>query len=294
MLKTIIGPIIGIAICILSTQSIAYAVSIDNSLTFNYIALLTIGLQWMCFIHASGLFGNERTEKYYDLMGSATYIMAIIINSSISKHYSMRIALLNLLVLLWTLRLGTFLFIRIKRNKGIDSRFAEFKINNYRFLMVWTLQGVWVFIVLLPLLIITQREVNFQFKALDYIGCMFFICGLLLEAIADYQKFKFASESKNKGKFISSGLWKYSRHTNYFGEILLWSSIAVIAYSGTQSYLVFISPAFVATLLVFGSGIPILEKNADAKFVKDEKYQIYKKLTPVLVPFIGRAGNAMF
>ncbi|KAL7012786.1 hypothetical protein ACKWTF_015047 [Chironomus riparius] len=289
-----LGPLIVVLACILSTQSIAFIVSADNSFTLNYIAYLTIGLQWIFFAQARGCSATKRTEKHFDLVGSATFVSAIIVNFVISGHYSIRTVLLNLLIIIWTVRLGAFLNARITRNNGIDARFADFKTSPSRFLMIWTLQGVWVFIMLLPLLIITQNEKNIQLESLDYIGCILFIAGILIESIADYQKLQFRSESKNKDKFIKSGLWTYSRHPNYFGEILLWCSIAVIGFSGSQSWLVFISPAFIASMLIFGSGIPILEKNADEKFGHYEEYKIYKKSTPVLVPFIGRCGDAMF
>lgn len=294
MNKGVWGPVFVVAFCIVLTQSIAYAVSVANNYALNCIALYTIGIQWIFFIHAGGFFKNERTEKFYDIMGSVTFVSTIVINSVISKHYSIRIALLNSLVLIWTIRLGAFLFTRIKNNNGVDSRFTEIKKNNYRFFMTWTLQGVWVFITLLPLLIITQRESDLQFKVLDYIGCSLFFCGFLFETIADYQKLRFRSDSENKEKFIKSGLWKYSRHPNYFGEILLWLSFALIAFSGSLSYAVFISPVFVALLLIFVSGIPLLEKSADERFGDSEEYKIYKKSTPVLIPFIGCAGNSMF
>jgi steroid 5-alpha reductase family enzyme len=143
-------------------------------------------------------------------------------------------------------------------------------------------------------LIITQKEDALEFKVLDYIGCVLFFCGFLCETIADIQKLRFRSNPENKEKFIKSGLWKYSRHPNYFGEILLWLAFALIALSGSQSYFVFISPVFVALLLIFVSGIPLLEKSADERFGDSEEYQIYKKSTPVLIPIIGCAGNSKF
>jgi steroid 5-alpha reductase family enzyme len=214
------GSVLVVVICILLTQSIAFAFRGDNNFTLNYIASFTIGLQWIVFIHAGGFFGNERTEKFYDIVGSITFISTTIINSVFSKHYNMRTALLNTLVIIWTVRLGAFLFIRIHNNNGVDARFTELKQNNCRFLMTWTLQGVWVFMTLLPLLIMAQKENSIDFKVLDYLGCSLFIIGWLFETIADYQKLKFRSVPENKEKFINSGLWKYSRHPNYFGEIL--------------------------------------------------------------------------
>ncbi|KAL7042855.1 hypothetical protein ACKWTF_001313 [Chironomus riparius] len=294
MNKTTWGSIFVVVFCILLTQGIAFAFRADNRFTLSYIALYAIGFQWVVFIHAGGFFGNERTEKYYDIVGSITFITTTIINSVFSKHYNMRTALLNTLVIIWTVRLGAFLFIRIHNNNGVDARFTELKQNNWQFLMTWTLQGVWVFMTLLPLLIMAQKENSIKFNVLDYIGISLFIVGFLFETIADYQKFQFRLVPENKDLFINSGLWKYSRHPNYFGEILLWLSFSLIAFSGSKSYGVFISPVFVALLLIFVSGIPLLEKRADAKFGDNEDYLIYKKNTPVLIPLIGCAGNSMF
>ncbi|KAG5684442.1 hypothetical protein PVAND_013676 [Polypedilum vanderplanki] len=129
---------------------------------------------------------------------------------------------------------------------------------------------------------------------LDAGGFLLWIAGFIFETVADYQKFTFRSLPENKGNFMSSGLWAYSRHPNYFGEILLWLGVAISSFSGSKSYSVFISPIFVALLLIFVSGIPALEKKADQLYANNEEYQLYKKNTPVLIPFIGRKGNAEF
>ncbi|KAG5684441.1 hypothetical protein PVAND_013675 [Polypedilum vanderplanki] len=115
--------------------------------TLIYLALYAIFVQWIAFLHASGIiFGNERTEKYFDLMGSITFISTLLLSIYLSpRALSLRQIILSSFVTLWTLRLGSFLFYRIHNNDGTDSRFTEIKKNNNEFLMVWSLQGVWVF-----------------------------------------------------------------------------------------------------------------------------------------------------
>jgi steroid 5-alpha reductase family enzyme len=199
------------------------------------------------------------------------------------------------MISIWALRLGAFLFIRIHNNNGVDSRFTELKQSNFTFLMTWTLQGVWVFMMLVPLLVISQRKsIRSRLGYLDYIGICIWIFGFVFEVVADQQKSNFKSDPENKGKFISTGLWAISRHPNYFGEITMWIGVALCAFSGVPTFSVFISPVFITLLLIFVSGIPMLEKKADERYGADEKYQEYKRNTPVLVPFIGRSGDAMF
>lgn len=293
--KSVIGPLLVVLVCILLTQGIAFLVRERNSFIQNYLAIFTIGLQWIFFLHAGGIiFGNERTEKYYDLMGTLTFVTTLIIAMISSNNLTIRLWIMAALVTCWTLRLGAFLFTRIHNNNGVDSRFTEIKVNNYRFLMTWTLQGVWAYVTLLPFLILSQKKNDVKLGVFDYVGISLWIIGFICEALADYQKSSFRSVAENKDQFINTGLWAFSRHPNYFGEILLWIGFSLIAFGGSKSYYVFISPVFIALLLIFVSGIPLLEKKADERYGDREDYQKYKKSTPVLVPFIGRAGSAMF
>lgn len=295
MEKEIILPLIAILICVGITQTTAYFLGDRKTFTLNYLALFTIAVQWVAFLFAGGIiFGNERTEKYYDLMGSITFLSTLALSLYLSSHLTLRQIILSAFVAVWTVRLGTFLFTRIHKNNGIDSRFTEIKLNNYRFLMTWTLQGVWVFLTMLPVLMVNQRANDTKINWVDCLGFSLFIFGFLFEVISDHQKSTFRSDPANKEKFMSTGLWSISRHPNYFGEIVLWLGIAISAFNGTGNYAVFISPVFVALLLIFVSGIPLLEAKADKVYGKIEEYQLYKKQTPVLVPFIGRRGSAMF
>lgn len=259
-----------------------------------YLGAFIFAIQWIVFIHAGGLFGNERTEKYYDLTGSLTYLSTIALSLYLTPSLGIRQVILSSFVGVWAARLGYFLYTRIHNNSGIDSRFESIKKDNFKFLFAWTMQGVWVLTCLYPVLKLTQMSVAAPLAMLDYAGFGLWSFGFIFEVIADYQKGKFRSQPENKNKFIDSGLWSISRHPNYFGEILLWSGVSLAAYSGTKSLSVFITPVFVSLLLIYMSGIPMLEKSANDKFGNDQKYQEYKKNTPVLIPFVGRKGDAKF
>lgn len=297
-----------IAVCVIITQAIAYfatsrSIMEERKYVLNILALYTMAVQWVVFIHAGGFFGNERTEKYYDLTGSLTYISSLalslilffyLLNGTITARH----IILSVFVAVWSARLGWFLFSRIHNSNGIDSRFTILKLSRSRFLMAWTMQGMWVFLTMLPVLMLNQYKDNVALGVFDYIGIPLWVIGFSLEVVADFQKSAFRKIAENKTKWISSGLWSISRHPNYFGEILLWIGIALAAFGGLsarpRASFVFLSPVFVAFLLIFVSGIPLLEQKADAKFGDNSDYQRYKKETPVLVPFIGRRGEAMF
>jgi len=198
---------------------------------------------------------------------------------------------LDVFVAVWSVRLGWFLFSRIHNNSGVDSRFTEIKASRPQFLLSWTLQGVWVFLTLLAVLMLNVSNEDVSFGVFDYVGIPLWVVGFLLEVVADYQKSAFRKDPENRDKFIHTGLWSISRHPNYFGEIVLWTGIAISAFGGLsatpRAAFVFLSPVFVAFLIIFISGIPMLEQKADKKFGNNPDYIQYKKHTAVLVPFLG-------
>ena len=246
---------------------------------------LSVGLafliQWLAFIPAFWL----QTEKFFDLTGSITYISVISVAAFLSAGLDARSILLWALVVIWATRLGTFLFRRI-RKAGKDDRFDDIKPSFIRFLNVWTIQGLWVtFTMAAALIAITTTN----HKPLDFfaiIGLLVWVIGFSIEVAADAQKSRFNANPENKGKFIQTGLWSRSRHPNYFGEIVLWVGVAVIALPVLQGWqwIALISPIFVTLLLTRVSGIPLLEKKADQKWGGQEDYEMYKKYTPVLIP----------
>lgn len=246
--------------------------------------LIIFGIQIIVFL-PSFIF---KTEHYFDLTGGLTFILIVlfltlsVFSNSKPLDYNKLIPLF--FVSIWAVRLSSFLFIRVKRI-GKDIRFDELKTKFFRFMIAWILQGLWVFICLLPLIImISSSESTNIFFILP--GTLLWIIGWTFEVISDSQKTRFNSNMQNKGNFISSGLWSISRHPNYFGELILWVGITIIAlptFSGLQ-FLGCITPLFVYLLLNKVSGVNLLEEIANKRWGNDPKYQEYKKNTPIFFP----------
>tara|TARA_B100000902_G_scaffold399497_1_gene470630 strand:+ start:262 stop:1116 length:855 start_codon:yes stop_codon:yes gene_type:complete len=261
--------------------SIAYATGIE--LVFRAV-FLAFAIQWIAFIPAY-IF---QTEKFYDLTGSLTYLSVVWYALTYSSEYFANLNLANLLIVIlitfWALRLGSFLFMRIHKD-GEDKRFRTIKPSPSQFFMTWTLQGLWVSLCSMCALTAISTETGLIINALLYIGLILFVTGFLIEIIADKQKSKFRAIPENKDKFITSGLWARSRHPNYFGEIVLWSGIAVMSFSSLEGlqYLTLISPIFTYLLLVYVSGVRMLEARGDIKWGNNEDYKNYKENTPVLL-----------
>lgn len=242
---------------------------------------LAFVIQWIAFIPA---FRNQ-TERYYDLTGSITYITVTAVAVLLSPKSSPRSYLLLALVVVWALRLGSFLFMRI-RAAGSDRRFDAIKPSAPRFLLAWTLQGLWVSFSLAAALAAITSAIMPRLGVFAVVGLAVWLLGMGIEVIADRQKRQFRKDPANKDKFIQSGLWAWSRHPNYFGEILLWLGVAIIAFPvlrGLQ-YVTLISPLFVYFLLTRISGVPMLEARADEKWGGQPEYEDYKARTPVLFP----------
>ena len=249
------------------------------------IFALAVGLafliQWLAFIPAYWL----QTEKFFDLTGSITYISVITLALIFSKAVDARSILLLSLVVIWAIRLGTFLFGRIKK-AGKDDRFDEIKPSLIRFLNVWTIQGLWVTFTMAAALVAITTTSRKELDLFAILGFLVWVFGFAFEVVADSQKSRFSANPENKGKFIQTGLWARSRHPNYFGEIMLWVGVAIIALPVLQGWqwVALISPVFVTLLLTRVSGVPLLEKKADKKWGGQADYESYKNNTPVLIP----------
>ncbi len=250
----------------------------DLPLVKNLI-LLIFCIQWISFIPAF-IF---QTEKFYDLTGSITYLTTVFTALYITDSGNISDYMIVSCVAIWAIRLGSFLFMRIHK-AGEDRRFRDIKPNFTRFFMTWTLQGMWVSMCLLCVLTALSSYSGIIVNNIFYIGLMIFVSGFIIEVLADHQKTVFRKNIDNKDKFISSGLWAYSRHPNYFGEILLWLGIAVMSFSSLEGfqYFTLISPIFVYILLVYISGIRMLENQANKKWGHLDSYKEYLKNTPRL------------
>ena len=158
------------------------------------------------------------------------------------------------------------------------------------FLIAWTVQGAWVVITSCCALAAISA---LQAKALvwhDYLAIALWVTGFAIESLADWQKRQFKRKPQSDTPFIRSGLWAWSRHPNYFGEILLWFAVALLAFPvlSDWQYLTLLSPLFVWILLRHISGVPPLEAKADERWHDREDYQHYKQTTPILLPRFPR------
>lgn len=276
--------LINILISIAAFLFAAYIASATGIDLVVKVVFLAFAIQWVAFIPAYVF----QTEKFYDLTGSLTYLSVIWVSlASTSEAFTnlngANIAIV-LLITMWALRLGTFLFLRIHKD-GEDKRFRSIKPSATQFFMTWTLQGLWVSLCSMCALTALSSETGVIVNAFFYIGLGLFVFGFSTEVIADKQKSKFRSIPENRDKFITTGLWAKSRHPNFFGEIVLWTGIAVMSFSSLEGlqYLTLISPIFTYLLLVYVSGVRMLEARADKKWGGDEEYIKYKSETPVLM-----------
>lgn len=272
--------LIGLAIAWAGSQG---GSSLGGLPLFGLLVGLAFLIQWLVFIPSF----LRQTEKFFDLTGSLTYISIITLALILSQNVDTRSVLVFVLVVIWAIRLGTFLFRRIQK-AGKDERFDELKPSFMRFLIVWTIQGLWVTFTMAAALVTITTTNRQSIDAFAVIGFLVWVIGFAIEVIADSQKSRFSSNPANKGKFIQTGLWSRSRHPNYFGEITLWVGVAIIALPILQGWqwIALISPVFVTLLLTRVSGVPLLEKKADQKWGGQKEYEDYKKRTPVLIPRI--------
>jgi steroid 5-alpha reductase family enzyme len=247
---------------------------------FAIAAILAYLINWAVFVPSFA----ARTEAYFDLTGSLTYITVTAVAVVASDGVDARALVVAAAVLIWALRLGSFLFRRVRRDGG-DGRFDWIKTNFLRFLMTWTLQGLWVLLTLAAALAVITAEEREDVDVFLVAGMAIWVIGFAIEVTADRQKSAFRADPANDGRFITTGLWAWSRHPNYFGEITLWTGIAITALpilSGWR-WLMLVSPVFVVLLLTRISGIPMLERRAEKRWGTDPAFRSYTDSTPALV-----------
>jgi len=271
-----------------------YAVAISfNSIELSgvnlvgHLLVMIFVIQWIAYIPAF-IF---KTEKFYDLTGSITYISAIafaLYSTNDSQSLDLGSLIIGAAIIIWAVRLGSFLFIRVHKDKK-DGRFDSIKTSFSQFFMTWTLQGMWVFICSSAALIAIANPSGVVINSIFVFGLVLFILGFVVEVIADNQKSAFRSIPENKDAFINEGLWARSRHPNYFGEITLWTGITVMGISTFEgmNYLALFSPIFTYLLLNYVSGVRMVEYRGNKKWGHLDDYNAYIKNTPKLIPSLA-------
>ncbi|MCX6170225.1 MAG: DUF1295 domain-containing protein [Ignavibacteriales bacterium] len=197
---------------------------------------------------------------------------------------------LTAMILVWGVRLSLHIFIRA-RGKGEDFRYAQWRKDwgknavLYAFVKVFLLQGLIMIFIALPIMVEFSSN-NDELNLFSFIGVLIYLFGLLFESIGDFQMYCFKRNPKNKGRIIKSGLWKFTRHPNYFGEAVLWWGISIFTIGSDLWIISFVGTLILNLLLVFVSGVPLLEK----KYEGNKEWEDYKKITPMFVPLVGKKG----
>lgn len=293
MAKSILQPLTFLSITaftFLVCWLLAVTVS-ENTMAINGTSLIIKAMCISFVIHGVLFIPSYvfQTEKFYDLTGSVTYITIIsyVIYEiyQVSESLDPRILVIAACIMVWTIRLGGFLFWRVLKD-GEDKRFRSILPSFTQLLMTWALSAAWVFIQSLSALVAITAVTQVEFGILGYVGLSLWVFGFIFEVIADHQKTKFKANPDNEGRFINEGLWKKSRHPNYFGEIVLWvgvSIMSVASMTGLQ-YVSLISPLFSFLLIYYVSGVRMLEARSDKKWGSSKDYQEYKNNVPIFVP----------
>jgi steroid 5-alpha reductase family enzyme len=285
-IKNIIA-ITAFLICIVLINIAGHNIEIEirGMNAFTFILIIAVLLQVFFFLPSFLL----KTEKYYDLVGSLTYITTISLAYFSVENKTMIDSIIYFYVMVWALRLGIYLFRRV-RNDGKDVRFEKAKRHFFWFLQYWMGQALWVSLTACAAIIAILSPEEDTLPVLAMVGMALWLSGFAIESISDYQKRVFRKENNPSEAFIHTGLWSRSRHPNYFGEITLWTGIAVIALNTLTGieYITLISPVFVYILLTRMSGVNLLERIAEERYGHLEEYQRYKRNTPVLFPKLSK------
>lgn len=251
--------------------------------------LVSIGINLVMFVPAF----IYKTDKVTDISYAITFVIVAISGYLRSEQTAVHTILL-LLTFLWSFRIGTFLFIRINKMKK-DVRFDGMRDRFFAFLRFWLLQGATVFIVMLAVSLGFMQKTT-DFNLISLLGIVVFVTGLIIETAADAQKYKFNSDTGNKGKWIDVGVWRASRHPNYLGEMMVWTGMYLVvipSLTATGALWALTSPLYIICLLMFVSGVPLLEKSADKKWGTDPAYKRYKKEVSVVLPNINSIKRAL-
>ncbi|BDA48013.1 hypothetical protein COCOBI_11-2700 [Coccomyxa sp. Obi] len=243
--------------------------------------IVDFAIQWIGWAVSATL----QTEKLYDALGSSAFAACAIGTLTYAKYYHARQIVATVFVMVWAARLGGFLFFRVLKT-GSDSRFDEVKSQPLKYLIYWTLQAVWVWVTLLPVIILNGSDHNPGLWPSDIVGGVLWAVGFTIETTADFQKFAFKQNPANKGRFISTGVWKYARYPNYGGEMLVWWGLWLISIPVLEGgyWVCVVSPLFLMFLLLFVSGVPLQEKQAQERWGQESAYQAYRRSTFLLFP----------
>jgi steroid 5-alpha reductase family enzyme len=247
-----------------------------------------LSLIFLLFLYMTGWFVASLVKKRNDVADMAWglgFVLMAWVSFFLGQIGSVRGILVGLLISVWGLRLAWHIHTR-NRGKAEDYRYLEwrkqwgkwFVVRSY--FQVYLLQGLFLYLIALPVLFINRNSVSDSITIFDVFGVAIWLFGFFFEAVSDWQLSQFIKNPDNKGKLMQSGLWKYSRHPNYFGEVTIWWGIFMVALGLANGFLTIVGPLTITVLILFVSGIPLLEKKYEGR----PDFEEYKKKTSVFFP----------
>jgi len=258
------------------------------------LSMLLLLSALIIFIHMTIFYAISLIKKdssIVDIGWGLGFIFVAIISFIIGGNLFPKQIIITSLVFLWGMRLAIYIFFRNK-GKAEDWRYKKWRDDwgkNFAiraYFQIFMLQGLFMFIISVPIVLVNSNEIE-TFKLFDIVGSLIWIIGFIFEALGDYQLSQFKKDPDNKGKIMKKGVWKYTRHPNYFGEVTMWWGIFIIALPLTNGIFTIISPILITFLLLKVSGIPLLEK----KYKDNKEYQEYKKMTNAFFPFFPKSKD---
>jgi steroid 5-alpha reductase family enzyme len=243
-------------------------------------------LLYMTIVYLFAL--KKRDNSIVDVAWGLGFVGVAILTFFLNEGWIIRHLIVSCLVFIWGVRLAIHIGIR-KRGKGEDFRYAKWRQDWGRwfvlrsYFQIFMLQGIFLFVIALPIVLINLSQTE-NLTAFDFLGFGVWCIGFFFEAVGDYQLRQFKKRPENKGKIITTGLWKYTRHPNYFGEVVLWWGIFLLALSIENGWIAVLSPLLISFLLLRVSGVTMLEK----KYAGNLDFEAYAKRTNAFFPWFSK------
>jgi steroid 5-alpha reductase family enzyme len=252
--------------------------------------LIKVSLGLLIFFHL--FYAIALIKKDYsviDIAWGLGFVLVAFISYQINPTPQWRTYLVLVCVSLWGLRLGAYLLIRNIKKKGEDFRYEKMRkewgnnANIHAYFKIFLAQPILLFFISFPICVTLGRS-TVPLNFFDVIGLSVFFIGFFIESIADTQMMAFKADPKNKGKLIRVGLWKGSRHPNYFGEMLVWWGLGFIALNSVLPSVSFLGALMITYLLAKVTGVPMLEE----KYKDRPDFEDYIESTNAFIPKLGK------
>jgi len=254
-------------------------------ITFLSYAALAVFV-YMSILFVIAMF--KRDNSIADIGWGLGFAIVALLTFFLEQGFTARHILVTALVVIWGMRLATHIYMR-HRGKGEDPRYAAWRkewgnwVIVKSFFQVFMLQGLLLLFISYVIIVVNSSSQE-GLSVLDICGLAVWIIGFLFESIGDFQLKKFIADEQNRGRILTTGLWRYTRHPNYFGEATMWWGIFLIALSVPYGWSAIISPAVITFLLLRVSGVILLEK----EFTDNEEFNEYKRKTSVFIPWLPK------